>query len=119
MAGVHPAAGAQASGLGHPTRKAEADRQWLVRRQSRTGSDAIGRVHHARIWAKASARHNVCDNYDGRRLVAKSCTLGPGAAARDGRRPERGVRGLSLCRPEGWRRFGRAPRCEKVPNVRG
>jgi hypothetical protein len=27
MAGVHPAAGAQASALGYPTRKAEADRQ--------------------------------------------------------------------------------------------
>jgi hypothetical protein len=30
------------------------------RRQSRTGSDAIGRVHHARIWAEAQASGTSC-----------------------------------------------------------
>jgi hypothetical protein len=35
---------------------------WLPWRQSRTGSDAIGRVHHARIWAVAQV-------WSGRRLA--------------------------------------------------
>ena len=49
MVGVHPAAGAQASALGHPTRKAEADRQWLVRRRSRSRATRPQQALGARV----------------------------------------------------------------------